>query len=598
MCGISGIISRKKLTSRAIVDSLRSIRHRGPDNCLYTDGRHFYSSDFSNQKTKQSYPRNSEASPIVSESNLWLGFNRLSIVDMSDNGMQPFFDKESGSYFMLNGEVYNYEQLKREHLSEESFFSDSDSEVAYKLYLKFGDDFVQHLEGMFAICIYHTESDTLKIWRDRFGIKPMYYYQDDDVFVFSSEVKGILDTGLVEKNKNYSGIAYSMYLGACPSPLTIYDEIYSVRPAHKFEYSFREKKSKSAAYWKLDYDPSAKNISAAEFQKDVEEICLLYSSRSHAKALMLSGGLDSGQLAYSFSKVDKSMKGLTIFQPDSKYNELEYTKINAANANLQLEAIEVAYGFTTDEIRDYQSSEEEPNVVPEPTLIVSKVAKQQNIKVLYNGLGPDEIFGGYAYYQQIRKLSKFLMPLKLLPAGLLPSSKKNKLTEINKFGIATFPLISRQVFSWGEVQEYLNDKAAPIPDHPIDFLLEQVKKSYPNYDRLPILKQASYLDLFYYIPSYHALRSDRPSMLSSVELRFPFLNYKFVQKYFNQTDTFDNIANTLKPKMRMYVKDVLPETILQQPKKGFGISTSNQDESSTQKEWYFKSLELLFADVS
>jgi len=593
MCGISGILSKNMLGSDAIVASLKSIQHRGPDNCLYTNGHRYFSTGLSNMETRLEHPSSSGESL---SSKLWLGFNRLSIVDMSNKGMQPFFDKETGTYFLLNGEIYNYLKLKKDYLDGESFFSDADSEVAFKLYLKLGDDFIDKLEGMFAICVYSMKTETLKIWRDRFGIKPMYYYEDEKNFVFSSEIKGIFESGLVEKKPNYTGIGYSMYLGACPSPLTIYDKIFSVRPAHRFEYSLKESKSSSRPYWRLEYQPTNQTISGDEFQRDVENLCQLYNSKSQAKAVMLSGGLDSGQLAYSFGKVDETIKGLTVYQPGSKYNELDQATLNADNASLELETIQVPSSFSKEKILEYQTAEEEPNVVPEPTLILSKVASQSNIRVLYNGLGPDEIFGGYEYYQKMEKWSKYFSIINFIPTGLFPSSKRHKLLELKEFGLATFPLISRQVFSWKEVKNYLETNNVTLPEHPIRFLLKQVKETYPNYNKLPTLKKASYLDLYYYVSSYHTLRSDLPSMLSSVELRFPFLNHNFVQKYFNQSDTFDNLESSLKPRMRDYVKDVLPLAILDQPKKGFGLTTNIGNESSAQKKYYLEGLTLLFSD--
>jgi len=228
-----------------------------------------------------------------------------------------------------------------------------------------------------------------------------------------------------------------MYLGACPSPLTIYGNIFSVRPAHKFQYSFKDKKSSTEQYWNLEYRASADKISKEEFQKDVEELCILYNTQSHAKALMLSGGLDSGQLAYSFGKVDDTMKGFTIYQPGSKYNELEQTKVNTDNAGLELKAIEVPSSFSSEELLEYQTAEEEPNVVPEPLLILSAVAKENDIRVLYSGLGPDEIFGGYEYFQKINKWSKYSSLSKLVPAGFFTGSKSQKLSEIKEFGIST-----------------------------------------------------------------------------------------------------------------------------------------------------------------
>lgn len=594
MCGFSGLISDKNILSNSIENSLASIKHRGVNNTLITDASSFYAAKLSNTATKNNFP-NCEAV----NSSIWLGFNRLSFVDFSENGMQPFYDKKSDCYFMLNGEIYNYKALKKDLLSGSSFSSNSDSEVAFKLYLKYGDDFINHLHGMFAIVIFHKKELKLKIWRDRLGIKPFYYYHDSHNFIFSSEIKGILSTGLVMKKPNYQGIAYSMFLGTCPAPLTIYDNIFSLQAGHKLEFTFKEQCIKIESYWNLTYSPSNNIIKYDEFAADIKQLCKLHDSDFSEKAIMLSGGIDSGTLAYFYGLVNNNLKAFTIFQKDSANNELDFAIDNATNAGLILENFEIP-ATPNKQVKDYYlNSEEEPNFIPEPTVFLSKEANKLNVNILYNALGLDEIFGGYGYFQKINKLQKFEWLLPLIPSFILPPQKRQKLKDLKKYGIQNLPFISRNKFTWDEINTFLIKNKQPIPEHPITFINKQVLNLFPDFVNLPKLKQASYLDIFYYISSHHTFRADVPSMLHSIEMRFPFLDHSFIQKYFNQTDTFVNIQKELKPQMRFYAKNYLTPKVLNMQKKGFSIDVSKWIGGNvSQKTWYKLGLENIFNNLN
>ena len=194
MCGIFGIISKKTISSSSLSYGLEAIKHRGPDDSIVFNGDNLtrYSTNYSSENAQKKFPK----LPNELESNLWFGFNRLSLIDFTDNAMQPFYSKESNTVFMFNGELYNYLELKDKYLSEEVFFSNSDSEIVWKLHNKLGDEFIHLLNGMFVIVIYDFKENKLKIWRDRLGIKPIYFSFENETFIFSSEVKAIHKSSL------------------------------------------------------------------------------------------------------------------------------------------------------------------------------------------------------------------------------------------------------------------------------------------------------------------------------------------------------------------------------------------------------------------
>lgn len=599
MCGFSGIISNGELHQQVIVDSISSIKHRGPDDTLIFAGdQQFYSCELSNPASRKNFP----PMPTDKKSNQFFAFNRLSIVDLSQNAMQPFFDIEKEVVLMLNGEIYNYIELRNEFLSDEVFVSQSDSEVAFRLYLKFGDAFVDLLRGMFSIVVYDFKNSRLKAWRDRLGMKPFYYALKDGIFVFSSEMKGIFATQIIEKEIHYEGLAYSMYLGTCPSPLTIFKGISSLQAGSKLEYSPTSGEIKSTPYWHLKYISSERTIGFEEFNSDMEELCRLHRTGDVEKALMLSGGMDSGTLAHYFSKFDPDLKCLNIYAENHAVDERPFAQENASNAHLEIVFLEIPQ--TPDEIQmaECLKAEEEPNSIPEPALFLCAKAKEMGIEVLYSALGPDELFGGYNYFATIHKFEKLSGVLKFIPTAFLPLKYRSKFAEVKKYGFEFYPLTCRRLFTWEQIIQFLKKERQEIPIHPIEYLNNQVNIIYPEFKHLPLLKKASYMEIFYFISSHHTFRSDQPSMRFSIEMRFPFLDHLFIEKYFNQADTFVNIGNYLKPQFRDYVSNVLPKTVMGMKKKGFSMPTEKwvhgestitrtgiKTTSSTQ-QWYSRML--------
>src|SRR5690606_31185620 len=251
MCGITGIFTKEIIDGSAINQSLQSIKHRGPDNSLCAAfikrEFHFLSNDLSDKETSGIYQKNSQY-----ESDNWIGFNRLSIIDLSNNGMQPFYDPATQTAFMLNGEVYNFSELKENHLKGETFHSHSDSEVAFRLWLKFGDTFIHKLRGMFVIVVVEYARGKVKIWRDRFGIKPLYYALTEGQFVFCSEMKGIFRSGRIRKEIVPKYLAHLYYLHANFAPNTLYKDVFSLEAGTKLEVDTRTFQSRKEKYWTLE----------------------------------------------------------------------------------------------------------------------------------------------------------------------------------------------------------------------------------------------------------------------------------------------------------------------------------------------------------
>lgn len=597
MCGISGIFSKHNFSDSSIVNSLQAIKHRGPNNTIHSsffeNKIHFYSSQLSDKRTQFDLRISNGV-----QTNNWIGFNRLSILDLSNNGMQPFYDDETKVSFMMNGEVYNYRELKNEFLSDVKFISDSDSEVVFNLYLKLGDDFVHHLRGMFAIVVIDYNKNEAKIWRDRFGIKPLYYYLDDEKFVFSSEIKGLFATDIVPKEINYKHLAYTYYLHTNCSPNTIYQHIFSVEPATKFTVNLKTFKSTKEIYWQLDYQEKKQSISNEEFLTDIKEVVNLASVADVKQAIMLSGGIDSGLLAYQFGQNKTEIDALTIYNNQvEEQNELEFAKSNAENAGLNLLAFEIENRVDLSTVQEYCLAEEEPNSSPEPAYFLTKKARENKYVVLHNALGLDELFYGYSYFIQAENMNKIPSFLRKYLKFFLKGSKKRKYEETIQFGVEALPFISRSNCSWDEIKDFFKTKGSENWEHPIVEILKRVKEINPKFDNLPLLKKLSYLDFNYYVSSHHSMRSDTPSMQNEIEMRFPFLDHLFVQKYFNCADLNNGLSKEKnKPFLRKNVQNILPENVLNMPKKGFSMPTELWL-SSVENSSFFSEKDDLFINI-
>ena len=574
MCGFSGIISGEKVYgANHILDSITSIKHRGVDDTLISNGRALFHTAISSDSSKNKYEKLKESS----KSNIWIGFNRLSIVDLSDNAMQPFYIKSKDLWFMLVGEIYNYKELYDVHLKGTEMHSNSDSEVAFKLYLKFGDNFIQLLRGMFSIVVVDRKKHELKAWRDRFGIKPFYFATKNDSLIFSSEVSGILESKLIKKTINNQGLAYSMYLGTCPAPLTIYDNINTLEAGQQFTYNYKTFDKKFSYYWVLRYNESEISFSESKLGEDIKNLATLSLTGNVKKAIMLSGGIDSGVLAYYFGKVDREIKARTLSFSDNHLDEKSETISNAKNAKIDLKIYEQKL-LSKDEVRAALLAESEPNESIEPAFIVSKHAQREDIKVLYSALGPDELFGGYSYYQDVLKFKHFANYIQYLPTFLLNKGRKEVINTLRKYGLKSYAMIRNRKFSWLDIESYISNFQDQKIMHPIEFLINQSKAKYPDFDMMPLLKQIAWLDFHYYIASHHSFRSDRVSMIHSVEMRFPYLDHIFVEKYFNIKKVYTGLAKKNKPFFRMLANKILPNDVLDMNKIGFSSVDSHISE--------------------
>jgi asparagine synthase (glutamine-hydrolysing) len=387
MCGIAGgILFNRQIFDRTVLQKMTDvIRHRGPDDSgMHIDG------------------------------SVGLGFRRLSIIDLSPAGHQPMAADHEKRWITFNGEIYNFESLRKDLEKEGVVFnSHSDTEVILQLYLKYGTGCFGKLRGMFGIAIWDTSRGKLILARDRVGKKPLYYYKDEEKLLFSSELKSIYQYPGLDYTIDEDALAEYFSYGFIASPRSIYRSVAKLQPGSFLEINL-DGELKADVYWK--FTPPAKPlVSSVEEAKQlvfdkVDESIKLRMRSDVPVGAFLSGGIDSTIVVARMAQhTDKPVKTFTIGFKDKAFDESEYAALVAKRYHTEhhLEIIDPDYA---DLIEDILCNFDEPfgDSSALPTHVVSKMISK-HVTVALSGDGGDEAFGGYEIYQEIlqsRKLER------------------------------------------------------------------------------------------------------------------------------------------------------------------------------------------------
>ncbi|SHN09675.1 asparagine synthase (glutamine-hydrolyzing) [Polaribacter sp. KT 15] len=498
MCGIAGIIGGN-IKEDVISKMLKTQHHRGPDN-----------------------------TGVFRDEQVLLGHNRLSILDLSEKSNQPFKDNSNRYIITFNGEIYNYIELKEE-LKKYNFKTESDTEVLLAAYIKWGKKCLHKLNGMFSFAIWDKEKKHLFAARDRFGVKPFYYYREKEKFYFSSEIKALHASG-VKKTPNKKVWASYLTYGSYGHPTeTFWENINQLQGGHYLEYS---KNSLNINKWYffekeiLKYQAKVSFKSVKEKYKSLLEDSIKLRFRADVKVgFNISGGLDSSALLAYVNKLNnsKNINAYTFYTNDNRYDELPWVEemINYTENPLSKILLKIDDDFY--KLIDYISKIQEEPFGGIPTLAYSKIfdkARKDNVIVLLDGQGMDEQWAGYDYY--LKNNDNTIQGIKSSPF------KENVLAE--------------------------------------DFKKFASKPVYPKPFKDAILNK-QYRDLFYTkIP--RALRfNDRVSMAFSTELREPFLDYRLVEYAFAQPLDYKIKNDIQKYLLRELVAEDLNDSISYAPKR-------------------------------
>lgn len=549
MCGICGIISNNSFHHKNTIELMNQKQfHRGPDaNGIFSDG---YCS---------------------------LGHTRLSIIDLSSSANQPMFSHNDRYVIVYNGEVYNFKEIAKE-IPNFTHKTNSDTEVIIEAFSHWGVSFVNRLNGMFAIAIYDKIEKNLFVFRDRIGKKPIYYYNNNGVFAFASELKALTVNPLIKDNLqlNYKSINLYLHLGYIPEPYSIYDNIYKFPSANYAKIT--SGKIEFIKYWdirskiekELIYD---ENEALTELDSLLNDSVRMRLYSDVPFGVFLSGGIDSSIITAIASKnASEKIKTFCIKFPDSDFDESIWAKNIASYIGTNHFEYEVTHNEVLEILPKITDIYDEPfsDSSTFPTLIVSKFAKKQ-VTMALSGDGGDELFWGYGAYKWINRLdTNLLKPLKI-PMSLLLSLGPNKYKRAsNLFKFPKSGQIHSHVFSQ-EQYCFLEEEVQKI-------LKEEVKQAVflnENFDglkrSLTQIEQQAIFDIEYYLKDDLMVKVDRASMYHSIETRSPLLDYRVVEFALNLSPELKIKNSESKYLLKKLLANYIPPHLFDRRKMGFSI---------------------------
>ena len=522
-----------------------------------------------------------------------LAFARLAIMDLSDNGMQPMFSDDHQVAIVFNGEIYGYQKLKDSLVKKGyRFCSTSDTEVVLNAYLEWGEQFITKVDGMFGMAIYDKREGIIKLFRDRMGIKPLYYYNDGINFGFASELKGILNmcSGIPFEIDNTAVYDYLNYR-YIPEPKTYYKNVYKLLPGHRLVFDIKKKRIvKDSAYWKLkvnEYQGSQRKQSdlIEELRYLIKESVSEQMVADVPVGTFLSGGVDSSIISFEGHRINPLLEAFCMGFTDSAYNELQYARELAERYQIHLNFKIFNHNIFRQYYDKLRCWYDEPfaDTSAFPTYLVSGLAKEK-VTVVLTGDGGDEVFGGYnrqkALWQKERENG---------PDHLLISAIYN-LCKIN----------DDKDYFWLDDLSFLLQKDNWIPQAG-DKKIRKALKIDKDYDKfwsyrkqyfkdLPPLTRAQYLDVKTYLPGDILTKVDRASMAVSLEARVPLLSKKIVEFSFSLSEEDRCPGGEQKGLLKKTYEEEIGKKLLYRRKKGFTMPRKYFSIKQSPQEYILKDI--------
>ena len=553
MCGICGVIhlDSKPVTERLLEAMNDTLAHRGPSGAGY-----------------------------FIEDHVGLAMRRLSIIDVAGSD-QPLYNEDESIVLVFNGEIYNFQDL-RDDLNQRGhrFRTAGDGETVAHLYEEYGADCFQHLRGMYAIALWDKREKRLLLARDRMGQKPLYYYKDDKILVFASEIKAILqhpDVPKVSALNTPESIAMLLNYGYVPAPQTAFQGISMLLPAHVLQLDADG--CKHYPYWDLpDLAPSDEDANPEPYifqlQSLLEESVKLRLISDVPLGAFLSGGLDSSLIVALMRKHSNSaVKTFSMgFEGDDSFDETPYAQQVAQHLETDHTAFTVkpdAMGLLSDLVWHHDQPFADSSAIP--TYLVSKLTRE-HVTVALTGDGGDELFAGYERFYAAQLMQKMsIIPsfawkglagfIDLLPEG---TGYYNRVKRAGRFArAASMPVFDAyfdlvRVFSDDLIHELsdFKDKAVSFDG---------------RVSRDGIVGEIVKFNMESYLPDDLLIKADRCSMQASLEARAPFLDHKLVEYAATIPFNLKLKGNITKHILKESARGLLPDSIIDRKKHGFGV---------------------------
>ena len=542
------------------------------------------------------YKRGPDSGGIYANKFIGLGNRRLKIIDF-EGGDQPFYSEDKNLVLVFNGEIFNYVELK-EDLKKKgfNFKTDSDTEVILIMYQAYGNKMLEKINGMFAFSIWDHKQEKLLIARDRIGIKPLYYSLKNNQIIFSSTLNSILKTQKNEKNIDIESILYYSFLGYIPAPKTIWKNFNKLEPGHYIE--IKNNKFNINKYWNLEIkiNENITNKNKNIYFDELKDLILdsnKIQSRSDAKiGVFLSGGLDSTLITKIFSEnYKKKFNTYTVDFEGKKNLEINNVKKLLGNTKININYHFLKFKENKNIYENVLNAFDEPNSdsASIPSYLLALKSKNNQDKVILNGCGGDEIFGGY---------DRYYINKKFIFGSFLNFIKKKIFKKRNIFGFDS-DLLHYEIKLTEPVMRFVTNSSGTN----LGFLKKILKKnlftdgcnlinnkfeSYDkNYKKFGPTYAGMLQDLKYYVPDNLLYIADQTSMDNSVEVRVPFLDHRIIEKIFSfpQDLTIGKNFKDSKVLLKKIFKYLIPSNIFKQKKSGFNVPSNEWVENDFE---YFK----------
>ena len=544
--------------------------------------------------------RGPDFSSTYYQGNIGFGHARLSIIDTSAGANQPFVDSTGRYVIIFNGEIYNFKILKRQ-LEKEGikFITESDTEVLLELYIKYGENVTDHLNGFFAFAIHDKKDNTLFLSRDRLGIKPLFLYQDNDKIIFASEIKAITEFR-IEKELHIPSLHRYFQLNYIPGPDTIFEHIKQIEPGTRL--FIKNGEIESTKYYHIPNKPTYDG-GYNQAQQKLKSLMLKSIERRLIADVpvgsFLSGGIDSSIIALLTSTINKSIESFSIGFPDEPYyDETEYAKAVAKKGGLKHHIINVHSKDMLEALPEVVDYIDQPFADSSalPVFILSREVRK-HVTVALSGDGADELFGGYRKHMaHFKALNKSLVNALIKTAGpifnLAPQSRQNALADKARQAARFSQGIKRKgierYWHWASIstEAYTCDLLKEKWPDPIKRPWEELGIDIPKKHHLHHILQA---DVKMLLPNDMLTKVDLMSMANSLEVRVPFLDHEIVNFAMSLPDSFKINEHSQKRILQDTFKRELPKELFNRPKKGFEVPLLN---------WFRKDLfELIFNDL-
>lgn len=564
MCGINGIVSKQSKEDKDQIIHLMNdrIQHRGPN-----------------------------AEGVYVDFQVALGQRRLSIIDLSDNGNQPIYNEDKSILIVYNGEVYNYQEL-REDLKKQGheFTTNTDTEVLVHGYEEWGYKILDKLRGMFAFCIYDTKKGQLFLARDHFGIKPLYYYRNDQVFLFGSEIKSFFEHPQFKKELNKEMLGAYLTFSFTPGERTFFKDVYKLAPGHYMVMDVENMTYDIKTYFKMKFSHTD-----ASYEEMVDKISkAMHDSVEHhlisdvEVGSFLSSGIDSSYLV-SMAKPDKTY---TVGYENKQYSEIDYAKDLTERLGITNISSQISCEEYREAISDvfYHMDEPTTDACSIAVYFLSKLASQ-DVKVVLSGEGADEFFGGYNSYDD-NPYTKLPLWIRKIVAGVCKILPKNKYTRYlirrGKSLEESYVSINRNFYD-DELDDILNFR---------DYLKnkEIVQDVYEEYHDENELNKKLAIDIRYWLSDNILLIVDKMTMAFSIESRVPFTDIEVFRVASTLPKEYKVRNKMTKAALREAAKRDIPNDSYKKKKLGFPVPIRDWIKEDDFYHEIYRTFELDIAD--